>query len=174
MKAKVACSPHGQGTLSVRAVTVFLDVFLLEAEVSGRAGRASSSMSSGTCAAVALETTTIRPMASGTVQMAGCSQRMRSSGCSAQNPFSGAKPAKILPIGLVEREGAEVRQRGGPRAHRPRSACRCRTFHRHAAPPHAHEQEREIARAAMAKAWPTMKLISSGSTKQPSRWPRRR
>ena len=43
----------------------------------------------GTVAAVALETSTIRPMASGTHQMAGCSHKMRSRGWAAQKSPSG-------------------------------------------------------------------------------------
>ncbi len=50
-------------------------------------------MSLGTVRAVSFETMIISVMASGTAQIAGCSQRMRSSGCAAQKGF---RPANNL------------------------------------------------------------------------------
>ena len=45
-------------------------------------------MSFGTSRAVSFETITISPIARGTAQRAGCSQRIRSSGCAAQKSTS--------------------------------------------------------------------------------------
>ena len=52
---------------------------------------------------VALETRIIRPMDSGTDQIAGCSQRMRSSGWCFQKSLMPLNPAKSLPIGPLSR-----------------------------------------------------------------------
>ena len=55
-------------------------------------------MSAGTSRLVSLETSTIKVMASGTAQIAGCSQRILSNGCIAQKPSSGShfKSVKLV------------------------------------------------------------------------------
>ena len=74
-----------QAGLSDPLPSMLLNVFLLEAEFFRRVQHEHLHPDVGRhLRAVAFETTIIRAMASGTVQMAGCSQRMRSSGCAAQ------------------------------------------------------------------------------------------
>ena len=77
-------------------------------------------MSAGMLAAVALETTIIRPIASGTVQIAGCSQRILSNGWTAKKSFRPLKPAKIFPIGpLSSASVAKLVSAAAVSAHKP-------------------------------------------------------